>query len=84
MRRSLLLCGAALLLLGGAHPTLAQVGFLAFGDSITEGRGDDPARTQKGYPPRLQSLLQADGVQATVQNAGLGVHLCIVRATVQS
>ena len=72
MRRGSILCGAALLLLGGARPILAQVGFLAFGDSITEGRGDDPARTQKGYPPRLQALLVADGVQATVQNAGLG------------
>jgi lysophospholipase L1-like esterase len=72
MRRSSLLYGAALLLLAGAPPSYAQIGFLAFGDSITEGRGDDPARTLKGYPPRLQSLLQADGVQATVQNEGEG------------
>lgn len=70
MRRSLFLCGAALLLLGGAHPTLAQVGFLAFGDSITRGVGDDPARTETGYPPRLQSLLINAGVQATVLNRG--------------
>ena len=73
MLRSLFrLCGAALLVLGGVRPGLAQVGFLAFGDSITEGRGDDPARTDKGYPPRLQSLLQAAGVQARVDNAGKG------------
>ena len=71
MLRSLLrLCGAALLLLAGARPSLAQVGFLAFGDSITKGVGDDPARTDKGYPPRLRTLLVNAGVQATVDNAG--------------
>ncbi len=79
MRRIPSLGGAAALSLAGAlfslafpGAALAQVGFLAFGDSITEGRGDDPARTQKGYPPRLQALLAAAGVQATVQNAGKG------------
>jgi lysophospholipase L1-like esterase len=46
--------------------------YLCFGDSITEGRGDDPARAEKGYPPRLQVLLQTAGVSATVINKGLG------------
>ncbi|MEA2604354.1 MAG: acyl-CoA thioesterase [Acidobacteriota bacterium] len=46
--------------------------YIAYGDSITEGRGDDPARAEKGYPPRLQLLLQAAGVSATVLNRGLG------------
>ncbi|MFY9825633.1 MAG: GDSL-type esterase/lipase family protein [Thermoanaerobaculia bacterium] len=46
--------------------------YLCFGDSITEGRGDDPARAEKGYPPRLQVLLQTAGVSATVLNRGLG------------
>lgn len=73
MLRSLIrLCGAALLLIGGARSSLAQVRLLAFGDSITEGRGDDPARTLKGYPPRLESLLQNAGVQARVDNKGMG------------
>ena len=44
--------------------------YLAFGDSITAGTGDDPARAAKGYPPRLQALLQSVGVPATVGNYG--------------
>ncbi|HSS47825.1 MAG TPA: SGNH/GDSL hydrolase family protein, partial [Thermoanaerobaculia bacterium] len=46
--------------------------YLAFGDSITEGRGDDPTRAALGYPPRLQVLLQTAGVSATVVNHGVG------------
>ena len=46
--------------------------YLAFGDSITEGRGDDPTRAALGYPPRLQVLLQTAGVSALVVNRGLG------------
>lgn len=48
--------------------------YLAFGDSITAGVGDDPARAEKGYPPRLQTLLQQVGVSATVVNAGKGAE----------
>ncbi|MFL6232557.1 MAG: GDSL-type esterase/lipase family protein [Thermoanaerobaculia bacterium] len=63
---------AALIL--GAIPALASAQtaktFVAFGDSITAGVGDDPARTSPGYPPRLQALLQSAGVSATVTNAG--------------
>jgi lysophospholipase L1-like esterase len=66
---------AALLL--GALPALASAQttsktYLAFGDSITFGIGDDPARANPGYPPRLQSLLVTAGVNATVANYGLG------------
>lgn len=46
--------------------------YLCFGDSITEGRGDDTTRAALGYPPRLQVLLQTAGVSATVINKGLG------------
>ncbi len=68
---------AAALLVLGLVPTLAAAQtaprkFLCFGDSITEGTTDDPARAQKGYPPRLQVLLQQAGVSATVVNAGKG------------
>ncbi len=44
--------------------------YFAFGDSITKGVGDDPSRTETGYPPRLQSLLVTAGVNATVSNQG--------------
>jgi lysophospholipase L1-like esterase len=68
---------AAALLLLGLLPSLAAAQtaprkYLCFGDSITEGTTDDPARAQKGYPPRLQVLLQQVGVSATVVNAGKG------------
>jgi lysophospholipase L1-like esterase len=61
----------------GLIPTLAAAQtaprkYLAFGDSITEGRGDDPTRAALGYPPRLEVLLQTAGVSATVLNRGLG------------
>jgi len=44
--------------------------YLAFGDSITFGIGDDPARARLGYPPRLENRLQAAGMSATVLNFG--------------
>jgi lysophospholipase L1-like esterase len=46
--------------------------YVAFGDSITEGVGDDPARPEKGYPPRLEVLLTQAGVEAQVDNQGKG------------
>jgi lysophospholipase L1-like esterase len=46
--------------------------YVAFGDSITAGTGDDPERVEPGYPPRLQALLVAAGRQAVVRNRGLG------------
>jgi len=68
---------SALLVLSSLFPALASAQttprkYLAFGDSITFGVGDDPARALKGYPPRLESLLQAAGVSATVLNFGMG------------
>jgi lysophospholipase L1-like esterase len=49
-----------------------QKKYLAFGDSITMGTGDDPTRASQGYPPRLESLLQSVGVNAMVLNFGVG------------
>lgn len=54
-------------------PAAAQTAgttYLAFGDSITAGIGDD-GRAQPGYPPRLQTLLLNAGVDATVGNYGM-------------
>ncbi len=56
----------------GAARLRAQTVYVAFGDSITAGVGDDPARIEPGYPPRLEDLLQAAGDEATVVNQGLG------------
>src|SRR5262249_37753963 len=50
----------------------AQSRYIAYGDSITQGFGDDESRTEKGYPPRLEQLLMQRGKMATVVNAGLG------------
>ena len=50
---------------------LAQTTYVAFGDSITWGVGDDPNRAEKGYPPRLEALLQQRGQTADVRNEGL-------------
>ena len=66
-------------LLGGAlvfsvlgAPAAAQTVYLAFGDSITEGVGDDPSREELGYPPRLEELFSEAGETVTVVNGGLG------------
>lgn len=57
-----------------ALPAVAQdeVVYIAFGDSITSGVGDDPTREEKGYPPRLQALLRAAGQNARILNFGVG------------
>ncbi|MEE2778385.1 MAG: GDSL-type esterase/lipase family protein [Acidobacteriota bacterium] len=48
----------------------AQTTYVAFGDSITEGVGDET--NQGGYPTRLQANLRAGGVKlARVRNRGL-------------
>jgi acyl-CoA thioesterase-1 len=52
----------------GAQTTPPQ-SYIAFGDSITFGYGDNASRG--GYPGRLQTLLNSRGVTATVVNAGL-------------
>ncbi|HET9225515.1 MAG TPA: GDSL-type esterase/lipase family protein [Thermoanaerobaculia bacterium] len=61
----------ALLLLASVSAQ-AQTGYIAFGDSITAGVGDDPLRAEKGYPSRLEALLQGAGLSATVDNYGVG------------
>jgi lysophospholipase L1-like esterase len=54
-------------------PAAAQTRYIAFGDSITEGFGDDPQPDDRqGYPPRLEELLQRAGENAIVENHGLG------------
>lgn len=54
-----------------ASPSHAQTTYVAFGDSITQGVLDDPNRAEKGYPPRLEALLQQRGQNAEVRNEGL-------------
>jgi lysophospholipase L1-like esterase len=67
-----LLLGAALGSWSGpaGAQTTAKTTYLAFGDSITAGVGDDKP-TPSGYPPRLQSLLVTAGVNAAVDNNGM-------------
>jgi lysophospholipase L1-like esterase len=57
-------------------PAAAQKTYFAFGDSITAGLGDDPARPpeQAGYPGRLQTLLANAGRTDRVENVGLGAE----------
>lgn len=63
----------ALILLPCLAPSLqAQTAYIGFGDSITFGVGDDPLRTDKGYTPRLQTMLQGAGANAVVKNFGIG------------
>ena len=50
----------------------AQTAYIGFGDSITAGVGDDALRTEKGYTPRLEVLLQGAGINAVVENHGVG------------
>jgi lysophospholipase L1-like esterase len=61
---------ALVLLLCLASSVQAQTAYIAFGDSITFGVGDDPLRTEPGYSPRLQTLLQGAGINAVVKNFG--------------
>lgn len=70
MRASSLL--AVLLPLGLlAAPGFAER-YLAFGDSVTEGFGDDATRAELGYPPRLEELLhQGPDPAAVVENHGM-------------
>jgi lysophospholipase L1-like esterase len=52
-----------------AAPAAAQIAYLAVGDSITAGSFDETA--EPGYPPQLEDLLNARGVDATVENLGI-------------
>ncbi len=59
-------------LLWPTSPAWAQaLRFLAFGDSITLGVGDDES-SPEGYPGRLQRWLRDLGYNATVANFGVG------------
>lgn len=62
---------AALWAMPFAAPATAQTLYIAFGDSITQGVGDDASRSEKGWPPRLEEILVARGENAQVVNAGL-------------
>ena len=53
-----------------APPAAAQTVYIAYGDSITAGSFDDPERTEPGYPPRLEEILENRGVPAEVENHG--------------
>jgi lysophospholipase L1-like esterase len=69
---ALLVVGLALAL---APPARAQTSerFVAFGDSLTAGVGDETG--QGGYPSRLQSLLASPTRSVTVENRGVdGEH----------
>ncbi|HYG61220.1 MAG TPA: GDSL-type esterase/lipase family protein [Thermoanaerobaculia bacterium] len=72
--RTLAIVGlAAALALPAAAQTTRPTRYIAFGDSITEGAGDDPSRAPlTGYPPRLEALLVNAGINADVINQGLG------------
>lgn len=58
----------------GALHAQEETIYVAFGDSITEGVGDDPDRAEKGYPPRLEGLLREAGRNASVLNEGVGAE----------
>jgi lysophospholipase L1-like esterase len=65
--------GGALVVAAPPPPAAAQLRYIAFGDSITEGFGDEsPAFDGEGYPARLEALLRERGVSASVDNFGLG------------
>lgn len=68
----LLTAGVLSLFAGRAEAQTTVRRYVAFGDSITQGFADDQNRAEKGYPPRLESLLNARGVSADVVNEGLG------------
>jgi len=67
MRRAALAAALALLASSGADAQSAR--FVAFGDSVTEGLGDETG--QGGYPSRLEALLNGEGTPAVVENEGL-------------
>src|SRR5688572_24934952 len=68
MRRALAAgCFFALWVATAARPQSPTV-YVAFGDSVTEGVGDEEGG---GYPPRLEALLIARGRNADVRNRGV-------------
>lgn len=66
-----LVAAATLAAIVPAAPAGAQNRYLAYGDSITRGDGFDVGCNEDcGYPSRLEDLLQADGLNVTVENHG--------------
>ncbi|MEM7480048.1 MAG: GDSL-type esterase/lipase family protein [Acidobacteriota bacterium] len=63
--------GIATLGLVTALPAAGQTRYIAFGDSITFGVGDDQSRTEIGYPPRLEAILNGQGLNVIVENQGI-------------
>lgn len=74
--RSLVLLSVLVLACGvWALPAAGQdTVYIAFGDSITEGVGDDPETQPRGYPVRLELLLNDSGRSAEVRNRGVGAE----------
>jgi lysophospholipase L1-like esterase len=72
--RSKLLAALPLLLVAAASAASAQTNYLAFGDSVTEGVGDDSTRPpeERGYAFRLEQLLVQAGQTVDVENHGHG------------
>jgi acyl-CoA thioesterase-1 len=58
----------SIVLLGAAPVHAADVSIVAFGASDTKGKGVSAA---EAYPAQLQAALAANGVDATVRNAGV-------------
>lgn len=74
LRRAALLAAALLVL--AAMPAAAQK-YVAFGDSITDGIGDSESvpEPERGYVPRLQNRLRANGQpDAVVVDRGVGAE----------
>jgi len=69
LRMGVIACAIALSAhLGPAVQAQTAVKIVALGASNTEGWGLSP---EHAYPVRLQALLQAEGIDATVANAGI-------------
>lgn len=82
--RSKILTTLLLLGVATASAASAQTTYIAFGDSITEGFGDDdPTSTDldMGYPGRLEDLLENSGRAADVENHGFGGERTIEAVT---
>lgn len=71
MQRTDLFVAALVVVLFGISPAAAQTVYVAVGDSITAGTGDESTNAAKGYPTRLETLLRAAGQTVTVRNEGV-------------
>jgi acyl-CoA thioesterase I len=64
-----LVAAGAMILVAAVTPAGADERIVAFGDSITEGRGDESGGD--GYPQRLANLLTTSSNKVTVENLGV-------------